>query len=256
MSNPLSYLHDQLEQWRAEGTYQRLRILESASAAESRFDGKEVINLASNNYLGLTTHPKLREAAIEAVRKLRRRLRRRAHHLRHHDAPHGAGGAHRRLQERGGLRGLPVRLRRQRRNRLGHSRTRRPHHLRRAESRQHHRRLPPLARQDPRLPAQRRRRRGEDPRRTRWRPRPQAADHRRRLLHGRRYRPAARPGGSRRTARRHHDGGRRAFVRRARPRTAAAPSITSACTAACTSRSARSRKPSACSADTSAAAAI
>ena len=69
MSNPLSYLHDQLEQWRAEGTYQRLRILESESAAESRFDGKEVINLASNNYLGLTTHPKLREAAIEAVQE-------------------------------------------------------------------------------------------------------------------------------------------------------------------------------------------
>src|SRR5207245_4903355 len=69
MSNPLSYLHDQLETWRAEGTYQRLRILQSASAAEARFDGKQVINLASNNYLGLTTHPKLREAALEAVRK-------------------------------------------------------------------------------------------------------------------------------------------------------------------------------------------
>jgi len=69
MNNPLSYLHDQLEQWRAEGTYQRSRILESESAAESRFDGHEVINLASNNYLGLTTHPKLREAAIAAVKK-------------------------------------------------------------------------------------------------------------------------------------------------------------------------------------------
>src|SRR5690348_2310812 len=69
MSNPLSYLHDQLEQWKQEGTYQRLRVLESESAAESRFDGKQVINLASNNYLGLTTHPKLREAALEAVRK-------------------------------------------------------------------------------------------------------------------------------------------------------------------------------------------
>src|SRR3954466_13777547 len=69
MSNPLSYLHDQLEQWGAEGTYQRLRILESESAAESRFDGKEVINLASNNYLGLTTHPKLKEAAIAAVKE-------------------------------------------------------------------------------------------------------------------------------------------------------------------------------------------
>jgi glycine C-acetyltransferase len=69
VSNPLSYLHDQIEQWRAEGTYQRLRVLESESAAESRFDGKEVINLASNNYLGLTTHPKLREAAIAAVKQ-------------------------------------------------------------------------------------------------------------------------------------------------------------------------------------------
>jgi glycine C-acetyltransferase len=69
MANPLSYLHDQIETWKREGTYQRLRILESEAAAESRFDGKEVINLASNNYLGLTTHPKLREAALEAVRK-------------------------------------------------------------------------------------------------------------------------------------------------------------------------------------------
>jgi glycine C-acetyltransferase len=69
MTNPLSYLHDQLDQWRQEGTYQRLRILQSESAAESQFDGKLVINLASNNYLGLTTHPKLREAAIEAIKK-------------------------------------------------------------------------------------------------------------------------------------------------------------------------------------------
>src|ERR1700716_3130574 len=69
MSSPLQYLHTQLEEWRAQGTYQRLRVLESESAAEARFDGKQVINLASNNYLGLTTHPKLREAALGAVRK-------------------------------------------------------------------------------------------------------------------------------------------------------------------------------------------
>jgi glycine C-acetyltransferase len=69
MANPLSYLHEQIEQWKSEGVYQRLRILESESAHQSRFDGKQVINLASNNYLGLTTHPKLCEAAIEAVRK-------------------------------------------------------------------------------------------------------------------------------------------------------------------------------------------
>src|SRR5215831_11173669 len=67
--NPLSYLGEQLEAWKRAGTYQRLRILQSESAAESRFDGREVINLASNNYLGLTTHPKLREAAIEATRR-------------------------------------------------------------------------------------------------------------------------------------------------------------------------------------------
>jgi glycine C-acetyltransferase len=69
MTNPLAYLHDQLEEWKRDGVYQRLRILQSESAAESLFDGKEVINLASNNYLGLTTHPKLREAAIDAVKQ-------------------------------------------------------------------------------------------------------------------------------------------------------------------------------------------
>jgi glycine C-acetyltransferase len=67
--NPLAYLSEQVESWRQAGTYQRLRVLESEAAAESRFDGHDVINLASNNYLGLTTHPKLREAAIEAVRR-------------------------------------------------------------------------------------------------------------------------------------------------------------------------------------------
>ncbi|MGP8243818.1 MAG: glycine C-acetyltransferase [Bryobacteraceae bacterium] len=69
MAQPLSFLSDQLNEWRQAGTYQRLRVLESESAAMSRYDGKEVINLASNNYLGLTTHPKLREAALEAVRR-------------------------------------------------------------------------------------------------------------------------------------------------------------------------------------------
>jgi len=68
MINPLSYLGEQLEAWRNAGTYQRLRILESPTAAESTFDGRDVINLASNNYLGLTTHPKLIQAALDAVR--------------------------------------------------------------------------------------------------------------------------------------------------------------------------------------------
>src|SRR5438067_1751319 len=68
-TDPLSYLSDQLNDLKAKGTYFRLRVLEDEQAPECTFDGKEVINLASNNYLGLTTHPKLREAAIQAVRK-------------------------------------------------------------------------------------------------------------------------------------------------------------------------------------------
>ena len=69
MTDPLGFLHGQVEQWKQEGLWQPLRVLESACAAQSQFDGQPVINLASNNYLGLTTHPRLREAAIDAVRR-------------------------------------------------------------------------------------------------------------------------------------------------------------------------------------------
>jgi glycine C-acetyltransferase len=68
MSNALAYLTQQLENWRQAGTYQHLRELESACEPIARFDGKEVINLASNNYLGLANHPKLVEAEVEAAR--------------------------------------------------------------------------------------------------------------------------------------------------------------------------------------------
>ena len=64
-----AYLHEQLEELKRKGTYFRLRVLDDQQAAVCTFDGKQVINLASNNYLGLTTHPKLREAAIEATKK-------------------------------------------------------------------------------------------------------------------------------------------------------------------------------------------
>jgi glycine C-acetyltransferase len=68
-SNPLSYLTDQLSDLKARGTYFHLRVLDDEQEAVCTFDGKKVINLASNNYLGLTTHPKLREAALGATRK-------------------------------------------------------------------------------------------------------------------------------------------------------------------------------------------
>src|SRR5579862_8059666 len=66
--NPLSYLTDQLNELKTKGTHFRLRVLDDEQAPVCTFDGKKVINLASNNYLGLTTHPKLREAALEATR--------------------------------------------------------------------------------------------------------------------------------------------------------------------------------------------
>jgi glycine C-acetyltransferase len=65
----LSYLTDQLEDLKKKGTYFKLRVLEDEQEPVCTFDGKKVINLASNNYLGLTTHPKLRDAALEATRK-------------------------------------------------------------------------------------------------------------------------------------------------------------------------------------------
>ena len=68
-TNPLSYLTDQLDDLKQKGTYFKLRVLEDEQAPVCTFDGKKVINLASNNYLGLTTHPKLREAALAATKK-------------------------------------------------------------------------------------------------------------------------------------------------------------------------------------------
>ena len=66
--NPLQFVADALGELRAKGVAARLRVLEGEQKAVATFDGKEVINLASNNYLGLTTHKALRKAEIEAVR--------------------------------------------------------------------------------------------------------------------------------------------------------------------------------------------
>jgi glycine C-acetyltransferase len=67
-SNPLSFLHEQLADLEAKGLHFRLRVLEGEQKPVAQFDGKNVINLSSNNYLGLTTHKALRRAAIEAIR--------------------------------------------------------------------------------------------------------------------------------------------------------------------------------------------
>ena len=67
--DPLGYLADELNSLREQGLYRRLRVLDGEQAAQSSVDHRSVVNLSSNNYLGLTTHPKLREKAIEATRR-------------------------------------------------------------------------------------------------------------------------------------------------------------------------------------------
>jgi glycine C-acetyltransferase len=65
----LQFLHEALEDLKSKHQYFHLRVLEGEQKPVATFDGKEVINLSSNNYLGFTTHPKLRRAAIDATRK-------------------------------------------------------------------------------------------------------------------------------------------------------------------------------------------
>jgi len=66
--NPLQYVSEQLKELREKGVAPKLRVLQGEQKAVCTFDGREVINLASNNYLGLTTHKALRKAAVEAAK--------------------------------------------------------------------------------------------------------------------------------------------------------------------------------------------
>ena len=66
--NPLQYVSDQLNDLRQKGVAPKLRVLEGEQKPVCTFDGREVINLASNNYLGLTTHKALRKAAAQAAK--------------------------------------------------------------------------------------------------------------------------------------------------------------------------------------------
>src|SRR5882762_4273472 len=68
--DPLNYLASELDSLKLQGLYRHLRVLEGEQKPKATFDHRQVVNLSSNNYLGLTTHPKLRERAEEAVRQL------------------------------------------------------------------------------------------------------------------------------------------------------------------------------------------
>ncbi len=66
----LAYLEEELDALRAQGLFRRPRVLEGEQKAHATFDRRSVVNLSSNNYLGLTTHPHLRQRALDALHTL------------------------------------------------------------------------------------------------------------------------------------------------------------------------------------------
>ena len=68
--DPLAYLESELDELRAKSLYRPLRVMSGRQESHTTMDGRPVISLSSNNYLGLATHPRLVEAALAAVRDL------------------------------------------------------------------------------------------------------------------------------------------------------------------------------------------
>ena len=66
-TDPLAYLGEELDSLKKQNIYRRARILDGEQKAHTTFDRRSVVNLSSNNYLGLTTHPRLRARALEAL---------------------------------------------------------------------------------------------------------------------------------------------------------------------------------------------
>jgi glycine C-acetyltransferase len=69
-NDPLAYLAAELDTLTQQGLFRRMRILDGEQKPAATFDQRQVVNLSSNNYLGLTTHPRLCERALEATRTL------------------------------------------------------------------------------------------------------------------------------------------------------------------------------------------
>ena len=67
--DPLAYLGEELASLKQQNLYRRLRILEDEQKAHTTVDGRSVVNLSSNNYLGLTTHPRLRKQSLAALER-------------------------------------------------------------------------------------------------------------------------------------------------------------------------------------------
>ncbi|RLF82212.1 8-amino-7-oxononanoate synthase [Thermococci archaeon] len=63
----LDWISEELKELKEKGLYVTIRKLESAQGPWIVVDGKKVLNMCSNNYLGLAAHPKIKEAAIRAI---------------------------------------------------------------------------------------------------------------------------------------------------------------------------------------------
>ena len=77
MSNvhELGFLKDKIQELKDQGVYRKLPILSSPDDAEIILNGKKVINLSSNNYLGFANNPRIKKSFYRNGRKIRSRLR-------------------------------------------------------------------------------------------------------------------------------------------------------------------------------------
>ena len=68
-SHELTYLKEKIEQLKTDGVYRELPVNYGPCDNRINLNGKEVVNLSSNNYLGLANHPRVKKASIEAIEK-------------------------------------------------------------------------------------------------------------------------------------------------------------------------------------------
>jgi glycine C-acetyltransferase len=68
-ADPLAYLGTEIDSLKQQNLFRRLRVLDEEQKARTTVDGRNVVNLSSNNYLGLTTHPRLRSEALAALER-------------------------------------------------------------------------------------------------------------------------------------------------------------------------------------------
>jgi len=67
MRNPTSFLREEYDELVKSELDWKLRVLQGPSTPWCNVDGKKVLMFCSNNYLGLSNHPKMKEAAIKAI---------------------------------------------------------------------------------------------------------------------------------------------------------------------------------------------